>query len=117
MALDKYANLLRELNEDKEKESKLTSLNDRILVIDGLNTYIRCWSATPSLNEDGVHIGGIIGTLKSVAALIRQYKPTRCIIVFDGVDGNKRRRKLYPQYKEGRKFKINVKISQRCLQS
>ena len=57
------------------------------------------------MNDDGIHIGGIIGFLKSLRYTIARIKPTRCIIVFDGKDGTKRRRKMYPQYKSQRRVK------------
>jgi DNA polymerase-1 len=37
--------------------------------------------------------------------MLAKIKPTRCIIVFDGKDGTKKRRKLFPQYKKSRKVK------------
>ena len=43
-----------------------------------------------------------MGFLRSVAAAIRQFKPTRCIIIFDGKGGSARRKKMYSGYKEGR---------------
>jgi len=51
------------------------------------------------MNNEGYHVGGITGFLKSIAHAIRQFEPTRCIIVFDGKNGSVRRRKLYPEYK------------------
>jgi 5'-3' exonuclease len=116
MSLEKYANLLRELNQEKEQDSKLSDLNDRILVIDGLNLFIRCWSAIPTLNEDGAHIGGLAGFMKSLGALVRQYKPTRCIIVFDGKNGSARRKKLFPDYKAGRTISMNVNRAEHMKQ-
>lgn len=115
--LDKYKGLFAELQKEKEANNQLTDVNDRILLIDGLNTFIRVWSAVPSLNEDGLHVGGIVGFLKSVGALIRQYNPTRCIIVFDGKNGSQRRKKLYSNYKAGRTFKINVNRAEHMKQS
>ena len=41
-------------------------LNDRVLIIDGLNTFIRCWSSIPTMNDDGDHVGGVTGVLKSI---------------------------------------------------
>ncbi|MAH44169.1 hypothetical protein CL614_10725 [archaeon] len=70
-----------------------------------MNTFIRAFSANPAVNDDGIHIGGIIGFLKSLRYTLARIKPTRCIIVFDGKDGTKRRKKLYPQYKGNRKVK------------
>jgi len=103
--INKYAKLLREVR--KEHENRPTDINDRILIVDGMNTYIRVFSAVPTLNEDGLHVGGISGFLKSIGALIRTYKPTRCVIVFDGQNGSAKRKKLHPGYKEGRSLSMN----------
>ena len=78
--------------------------NDSVLLIDGLNTFIRVFSAIPTTNEDGVHIGGIVGFLRSIGYTINMVRPTRTIIVFDGKGGSNRRRKIFPQYKMGRKM-------------
>ena len=94
------------LDKVKDEEHKsLTHLNDRVLVIDGLNTFIRAFAVNPAINEDGLHIGGMMGFLKSIRYTCDILKPSRCIIVFDGKDGSKRRRKLYPEYKANRKVK------------
>ena len=78
--------------------------NDSVLLIDGLNTFIRVFSAIPTTNADGVHIGGIVGFLRSIGYAINMVRPTRTIIVFDGKGGSTRRRKIFPQYKMGRKM-------------
>ena len=78
--------------------------NDSVLLIDGLNTFIIVFSAIPTTNEDGVHIGGIVGFLRSIGYTINMVRPTRTIIVFDGKGGSNRRRKIFPQYKMGRKM-------------
>ena len=64
-----------------------------MLIVDGLNTFIRVFSVMPTLNENGVHVGGIVGFLKSVGFAINMFNPTRTIIVFDGKGGSNRRRK------------------------
>jgi DNA polymerase-1 len=56
----------------------------------------------PALNDDGMHIGGVTGFLRSIAAVIRKHKPTRCVIVFDGKGGSVRRKRMYPNYKANR---------------
>jgi DNA polymerase-1 len=43
-----------------------------------------------------------MGFLRSIAAVIRQFKPTRVIITFDGKGGSARRKKMHSGYKEGR---------------
>jgi len=80
--------------------------NSDILLVDGLNTFIRSFMAVPSMNDDGMHIGGIAGFLKSIGYAIKLINPTRVIVVFDGTGGSQKRRKLYPDYKKRRKTKI-----------
>tara|TARA_B100000508_G_scaffold139422_1_gene137747 strand:+ start:574 stop:1560 length:987 start_codon:yes stop_codon:yes gene_type:complete len=82
--------------------------NDKVLIIDGLNTFIRVFSVLPTTNEDGVHVGGIVGFLRSIGYVINMVSPTRVIIVFDGKGGSNRRRKIYPEYKQNRKTKYRV---------
>ena len=77
--------------------------NSRVLIIDGLNLYLRTFAVNGMLNDRGVPIGGMMGFLKSVAYAIRETKPTRLIVVYDGAGGSQRRRKLHPNYKGNRK--------------
>jgi DNA polymerase-1 len=97
----RYQDIFREIEED-HKQGKGSSKNSHLLVIDGLNTFIRVFSAVPALNDDGMHIGGVTGFLRSIAAVIRKHKPTRCVIVFDGKGGSVRRKQMYPNYKANR---------------
>lgn len=78
-------------------------INSRVLLVDSMNTYIRCFAAIPSMNDDGEHIGGITGYLKSVGQAIRQLHSTRVICVFDGAGGSQRRRRLFEGYKNNRR--------------
>ncbi len=82
--------------------------NDSVLLIDGMNLFIRVFSAIPTTNDDGIHIGGIVGFLRSLAYSINMIRPTRTIIVFDGKGGSNRRRKIFPQYKMGRKMSYRL---------
>jgi len=100
---DKFISFLDQIKDEEHKS--VTHLNDRVLVIDGLNTFIRAFAVNPSINEDGLHIGGMIGFLRSIRYTCDILKPSRCIIVFDGKDGSKRRSKIYPDYKATRKVK------------
>jgi len=68
-----------------------------------INTFIRSFSATKLIDDNGNHIGGIVGFLRSVGAAIRDLKVTRCIVVFDGKGGSQRRRKTFSEYKNNRK--------------
>ena len=100
---EKFISFLEQTKNEEHKS--VTHLNDRVLIVDGLNTFIRSFAVNPSINDDGLHIGGMMGFLKSVRYSCDILKPSRCIIVFDGKDGSKRRRKLYPEYKANRKVK------------
>ena len=52
------------LDQTKGQERKsVTHLNDRVLIVDGLNTFIRSFSVNPAINDDGLNIGGMIGFL------------------------------------------------------
>jgi len=82
--------------------------DDKVLIIDGLNTFIRVFSVIPTTNDDGIHVGGIVGFLRSIGYTINMFQPTRVIIVFDGKGGSSRRRKIYPEYKQNRKTKYRV---------
>ena len=103
----RYLSILEEI---KKSGGKVDSgePNDSVLLIDGLNTFIRVFSAIPTTNEDGIHIGGIVGFLRSIGYTINMVRPTRTIIVFDGKGGSNRRRKIFPEYKMGRKMSVRL---------
>jgi len=105
--MNKYQRLFKELQ--KEKETSPKDANDHIMVFDGLNTFIRSFGATPAYNEDGDHIGGITGFLYSVGKTVRDFKPSRCIIAFDGRGGNTKRKKIYKDYKANRANKTKLR--------
>jgi DNA polymerase-1 len=97
-----YAKLLKQIREEHENTSLPLDRDSKVLIVDGLNSFIRVFSAVPLVNDDGEHIGGYMGFLRSIAAVIRQFKPTRVIITFDGKGGSARRKKMNPDYKSGR---------------
>ena len=92
----------QDMDFDNNTDEGMT-LNSRVLIVDGLNTFIRSFCAIPTMDTDGNHIGGITGFLKSLGYVIRLHKPTRVFVIFDGAGGSQRRRKLYPDYKSNRK--------------
>ena len=100
---EKFISFLDQVKDEEPKS--VTHLNDRVLIVDGLNTFIRAFAVNPAINDDGLHIGGMIGFLKSLRYTCDILKPSRCIIVFDGKNGSGRRQKIYPEYKATRKVK------------
>ena len=93
---NKYAELLANVNNNQR------GVTDSILIIDGLNTFLRSFTMINHINPEGHHIGGLTGFLKSVGYAIKMIDPTRVVIVFDGVGGSNSKRNLYPDYKANR---------------
>jgi DNA polymerase-1 len=103
-----YKNILESVETDRT-QSIDRHKNSRVLIIDGLNTFIRCWTSIPTMNDDGDHVAGVTGVLRSIGYAIRQTQPTRVIVVFDGKNGSNSRKKIYSEYKAGRdKNKLRV---------
>ena len=105
-----YLALLNELRTRGPQDDQ--HLNSRVLIIDGLNTFIRSYAASPVTNSDGEHVGGISGTLLSIGHAIKNINPTRVVMTFDGKNGSAKRRQVYPEYKANRKFKIRLNRSE-----
>jgi len=103
-----YKNILYSVEKDHTKNINMHQ-NSRVLIIDGTNTFIRCWSAIPTMNDNGDHVAGITGVLKSIGYAIKQVRPTRVVVVFDGKDGSTSRKKKFGGYKANRgKNKLRV---------
>ena len=93
---NKYADMLSKVNNHQR------GVTDSILVIDGLNTFLRSFTMINYINSDGHHVGGLTGFLKSVGYAIKMLEPTKVVIVFDGAGGSNNKRNLYPEYKANR---------------
>ena len=104
---NKYKNLLDEVNLEHTTKH-LRTRNSKVLFVDGLNMFFRCWSTNPTMNEDGEHTGGMVGFLKSLGAVIRQENPTRVVVIFDGKGGSQKRKEVFSNYKADRKVKFRV---------
>jgi DNA polymerase-1 len=96
--------LLKLLDNMDKPEQPAATLNrhSRVLVIDGLNLFLRNFAVLNYVNQEGVHIGGLGGFLRSLGFLISQNQPTSVYIVFDGVGSSLNRKNLLPEYKSGR---------------
>ena len=79
---NKYADILSKVNNNQR------GVSDSILIVDGLNTFLRNFTMINHINPDGHHIGGLTGFLKSVGYAIKMLEPTKVVIVFDGVGGS-----------------------------
>ena len=98
-----YKSLLNNVKEDSTTET--LHLNSRVLLVDGMNTFLRSFAVINYTNTQGTHIGGMVGFLRSLAYVVNLTQPTRVICVFDGEGNITNRKNLYSDYKGNRKLK------------
>lgn len=98
------SNRLLDIFSKVQKTEKPTNIhaNSRVLIVDGMNTFLRSFAVVNRLNLLGHEIGGLVGFFKSIGSAIKTINPTRVILVFDGEAGSANRRYLYPEYKGNR---------------
>lgn len=78
-----------------------------IIIIDGLNFFIRHFTANPTMSENGEQMGGFVGFLGGVASLCEKFNPSRLIVVWES-GGNTKRRNIMGGYKQARRpMKLN----------
>ena len=87
--MGKYDSLL-----DSIQQSAPRRVNDHILVIDAMNTFIRSFTMINMMTPQGVHVGGMVGFMKSLGFLVRTMNPTRVVIVFDGPASSQARKNI-----------------------
>ena len=83
-------------------ESQESHPTGPVLIIDGLNFFIRHFCANPTLSENGEHVGGFFGFMKGIGSLCETFSPSRIIVVWES-GGNIRKRKMFNGYKSGRR--------------
>jgi DNA polymerase-1 len=77
-------------------------VSERVLIIDGLNMFLRSYIVVPQISKDGQPIGGTTGFLKSLQKLCRETTPTQVVVCWDGRGGSRKRKQQNKNYKEGR---------------
>lgn len=102
MDKDELFKLLNNITPGNEPKQATFKKHDRVLIIDGLNLFLRNFAVINYVNQEGVHVGGLGGFLRSLSFLINQNTPTSVYIVFDGVGSTINRKNLLPEYKSGR---------------
>jgi len=96
-------NYLRHTNKIEQKPDR--KLNDHVLIVDSMNTFIRSFAMLQAINPQGHHTGGLVGFLRSLGFLTRTIDPTRIICVFDGQASSASRKNINPDYKATRNIK------------
>ncbi len=97
--MGKYDDLLAKIQQSEPRK-----LNDHILVIDAMNTFIRNFTMINLMNPQGSHVGGLVGFLKSLGFLVRTFEPTRVVVVFDGPGSTAARKNINSDYKANRQL-------------
>ena len=78
----------------------------RVLLIDGWNCLIANNAVNLGLvDQNTFPINMLLGTLNTVRTLVDRFKPSKVVFVLDGPDAGERRRRVYPEYKGGRRIK------------
>ena len=75
----------------------------KLLIIDGLNMFLRSYVVNPTLAPSGEPIGGCIGFIKSLQKVCGMFSPDEIIIAWDGHSGSSKRKQMNKNYKAGRK--------------
>ena len=95
-----YSEILKGLEKKPDRK-----LNDHVLIVDSMNTFIRSFAMLQSINPQGHHTGGLVGFLRSLGFLMRTIDPTRIICVFDGQASSSSRKNINSDYKANRNIK------------
>jgi DNA polymerase-1 len=98
--MNNYLELLNSIEQRPDRK-----LNDHVLIVDSMNTFIRSFAMLQSMNPQGHHTGGLVGFLRSLGFLTRTIDPTRIICVFDGQASSSSRKNINPEYKATRNVK------------
>ena len=101
MNTDELFKLLDNVNQE-DKDEPTSNKHSRVVLVDGLNLFLRNFAVLNYINSDGVHIGGLGGFLRSLGFLINNIQPTSVYLVFDGIGSSNNRKNLLPEYKSGR---------------
>lgn len=78
-----------------------------LLLIDAMNVFIRNYCKSGMMDADGRRVGGVIGSLVSIRKMIRDFKASNALVIWDGEGGSQRRKAIFSEYKAGRSIRLN----------
>lgn len=73
-----------------------------ILIVDGLNLFIRNFMVNETITAAGVLVGGVTGFIRSLGSLVSTLHPEQVIVVWEQGGASPRRKHIYPDYKANR---------------
>ena len=74
-----------------------------VMIIDGLNMFLRSYIVVPSMDKTGAPNGGTYGFMKSLQKISGMFQPDEVIVCWDGEGGSQKRKQMNKNYKSGRK--------------
>jgi DNA polymerase-1 len=96
------------LQANKETVDQYGYKQRRILLIDGLNNFIRSFVVVGIANDNGEFFGGVFGTLQTIKLLVETFSPNIVVWCWEGKNSGKRRREIFENYKAGRKTRTSL---------
>jgi DNA polymerase-1 len=73
-----------------------------ILVIDGLNYFLRHFMVNETVSSNGELVGGVVGFIKGLGSMISTLHPDQVIVVWEQGGPSPRRKHIYSEYKANR---------------
>lgn len=73
-----------------------------VLIVDGMNLYLRSWASYPTMSAHGYQMGGCMGFMKTLGRILHEIQPAMVVVAWEG-GGSQRRRSILPEYKLGRR--------------
>lgn len=87
-----------------------------IVVVDGMNIFIRHYMANESMSSKSEPVGGVVGFLRFIDNVVDRWSPSKLIVVWENGGASPRRKALAKHYKANRvkgskkgSFKSNLK--------
>ncbi len=74
----------------------------KVMIIDGLNMFLRSYIVVPSMDPRGNPSGGTYGFMKSLQKICGKFQPDEIVVCWDGQGGSQKRKEIDRNYKEGR---------------
>jgi len=73
-----------------------------ILIVDGMNIFIRMFVVNETTTTSGDPVGGVVGFLKYLNFLTNNFVPKKMVVVWEQGGASPRRKKIYEGYKANR---------------
>lgn len=73
-----------------------------VIIIDGLNCFIRYYFANEAINSRSEPIGGVVGFFTFLDTLVYRFSPGQVLIIWESGGASARRKKISSTYKEER---------------